>query len=506
MARNFPGSTGNYLDFGNLATANFAAASAWSWLGFFRYETVTDERTTIGKWGQQGNSRQALFRINTSNQTEVWTGGTNIITGAALSTNTWYLQAVRHASSSTTLLDTIEIDGTLVDNAVSGAAFTDAGNTSISVRIGEATGGGSQDPFDGDIAYGIYVNGQVTQQEALFYLRNPALAAVYFRAKYGTAFFVPILGQSTEPDWGGASVSVTVGGTVTPGDNPPVPISFGWDISVPYEVGGGGTTFFHTASATALAVPTLTRNVQTTKAATVLATPTLTRRVSTSRLATAIATPSLTKQIRTTKAATATGVATLSTLKLILLTLSTAAVGVASLTKQVQLTKAATSVAPASLVKDISITKSTTALANASLTKLVSTTKSTTAIGVSTLTAIKTFLLTAATSATGIATLTKQVGKTLGSVASTNVAILKEARTTHATSANTVPTLVKDVATTKAATATAVPTLTRAATFRKTFSAIATGVASLATLFIPGGPGGFVPKLKRLALGLFINR
>ena len=247
MSRNFGAVSSENLDLGDITGARFSEAADWSVLGFFRIEeTATDDRCIISKWQSAGSTRQFIFRTDklaAPSRLEVYANGGIKINGGAgtISLDTWYLGCVtQDAATDTITLYTYNIDGTVVDDGITGTHDTDKGTLTAPIRIGGTAANG--DPMDGDIAHVCYVDGTVTQEEVLQYLYNPVKTANYFRSKYGLQFYLPVFGASSEPDLGGANNAVTVNGTVTSGDNPPVPISFGWDTLVPYEVSAAGLT------------------------------------------------------------------------------------------------------------------------------------------------------------------------------------------------------------------------------------------------------------------------
>ncbi len=230
MSVNFDGTGGSGFNFGDVAAARFSNALAWTFIAFIRIaNTDGDQRCLVSKWGGTSD-RQILIRIGSGTapqDVEVHHNNINPVNGGSvIELNTWYLVAVTSDSSNVVTINTLEMDGTIIDDAVTG---TLTGNKNLTEPLLLGSREGTNDPFNGDMAYVAYLQRELTQNEILEYLRNPA--KVVNRdggASTGPVFFCPMINGTTTPDWGGqANIGTREGSGHTTGDNPPVTLYTG---------------------------------------------------------------------------------------------------------------------------------------------------------------------------------------------------------------------------------------------------------------------------------------
>jgi hypothetical protein len=202
------GTSGNYLSLAHSTDYNFAGASAWTVLAFFRCDDLTaDDRTIIAKY--DGTERQFFLRSNKSGQIEVWNGGVNRYTSSVsdVVVGKWYLVSVRHAASSSNFeVDLFELDGTQIIDSGAGSGFSDEGANTEDVLIG-AWGPATADNMDGAIQFTAYINAVLSDAEVEEYLGNPFALA---QSKVADLKFL----VCEDNDMSGNDLTVTETGTV----------------------------------------------------------------------------------------------------------------------------------------------------------------------------------------------------------------------------------------------------------------------------------------------------
>lgn len=253
MGRNFDGTT-DKVSLGDISTARFLQASAWTVLVFFRVEnTATDDRAIISKWSSGSTGRQFIVRTDAGTapqEIEVYTDGTIRITGGSnVELDTWYLVAVMNDGADgvggglTMVL--LGMDETVLDNTT-GDHATDA--ASVTAVIDYGIQGSTSDPMDGDVALGAYIDAELTLQDCKDYLHNPAKVVSRFIGSNSVQFFNPLTGESTEHDWSDKTNEGTLTGT-TVGDNPPIGSLYGSPADGPFTVAAGGISYTLAADA-----------------------------------------------------------------------------------------------------------------------------------------------------------------------------------------------------------------------------------------------------------------
>ena len=234
MARNFDGTTGNYINLGDIADARFEQLEPWTILAFIKPTNVGtgDEKVIVGKWSGGSNTTNQ-FRVMVDKQSEPADLQVSIAAGGIVSgsgviyDDTWYLIAVTHdgtSGSNGTTAYVYEMDGSQADTFT----LTHVGdNSDLTHNINIASRkNGNNEPFDGDIAHVAYIKQELSANEITSYLHNPVVLV----ASYGSAdtvFYIPLDGLAgdtgTEPDYSGNKNSGTVNGSAsTQASNPPV--------------------------------------------------------------------------------------------------------------------------------------------------------------------------------------------------------------------------------------------------------------------------------------------
>ena len=227
MARNFNNSDTDRVDLGNIFA--YDRDVAWTAVCFCRFEDLTgDERGLITKWDAEGANLGRQFQLQTKKTAAhvfqiLSGGGTFIPGGATITTDTWYLAGVTCDGSQTLRLFSLGMDGTVLDNAVSGTAAADATTNASEVELGGREDSG--DNHDGDIAHAATFSTQWVLQDFKDYLRAPARTAARFAGS--PVFYLPLIGVSPEPDFSPNTNTGTVTGT-TVSNGPPIGPLFGY--------------------------------------------------------------------------------------------------------------------------------------------------------------------------------------------------------------------------------------------------------------------------------------
>lgn len=245
MSRNFNNSAGDRVDLGDVAGLDFDRTAMWTCVCFCRFEDLTgDERGLITKW-DLGDSASRQFMLQTKKTAAhvfvVFTGGSTALNGGAtITTDTWYLVGCANDGSGTLTLFSFTMDGTVLDDAVSGTSEANTSINAADIELGGRMGGG--DNHDGDIAHAAYFTRQWVLQDFKDYLRSPARKAARESANPG--FYLPLIGASPEPDWSGNKNNGTVAGTTITNNPPVIPYSAGfWGHGPLIEVAAPGGFF-----------------------------------------------------------------------------------------------------------------------------------------------------------------------------------------------------------------------------------------------------------------------
>ena len=237
MARGNDGSSDNFIDLGNITTAQFKRAETWSALSFFNIaSSSSDDSAWIAKYGP-GNS-QFLFRTDLQaapTNVEVHHGDdtTPIIQGASeIQLNTWYMAAAicdGTSSADDVTLYTVKMDGTLIDDGLTGDTNTDEADLSDTIKL--MTRDNNSDEINGSMAHAAYIRAAITKQDVLEYLYQPGrVIAKYIGVGDGVEFYLPLGLGSPEPDFSGKGKNGTIIGSPTITDNPPVGPWYGFDL------------------------------------------------------------------------------------------------------------------------------------------------------------------------------------------------------------------------------------------------------------------------------------
>lgn len=245
MSRHFVGNTADRVNLGDITAARFLRTTAWSVMCLFRTSDVTtDDQSPIGKWNS-GTSTKRMFFMRVDKGTnpqnmEIYTKDALTVTGGNVIQNDsrWFLCCVTckgDSSASDVTLHTYDFSsGTWVDDALTGTHKGNNSNLTEPISIA-TTKNSPSDPMKGDIAHAIYVDAELTRRELTSYLFDPVGMAAMFKAKYGVQFYLPLVGESPEPDWSGNGNSGTVEGTDRGREDDP-PITIGtpkWAATAP---------------------------------------------------------------------------------------------------------------------------------------------------------------------------------------------------------------------------------------------------------------------------------
>ncbi len=400
MARRFDGSN-DFIDFGNVF--GFPEASDWSVLSFGRFDDLSDRLTLWAKYNNSASAnRQLLFSVEATGLTSVYnfngTGTEKRIEGAStLVADTWYLFALTNDAVADTLrLYVIDLtDGSFKEDAVTGTHDNDVSELTRVVYMGRREQ--VDDPWDGELAFGMIVNAKLTKEEITEYSFNPWRMAPVFITDHGATVFAPLGLASPEPDYSGNGNTGTVSGAVI-GDNPPVG-PMGFDLGWQGALAATGVNT-QTLIATAVGVATLGRSIFKTLKATVTG-------------VVSIVVDQITALTEVTIAATATGVATLG--RTVFKTLAVASIGQPVLKLLVFLTLRVTAAGQASIntIKLVTRVLAATATGVVTLGRLVGKGLIATATGQATLSRAATFFRPLVATATGVATVGRTVFKTL---------------------------------------------------------------------------------------------
>jgi len=241
MSRVFDDDTANYVDLGDIAACKFETAQTWTVLCFFRRTTQTSHDVIISKWSS-GPARQFYIRVASSDDVHVYMNSGKRINGATSVTTGWYLVAVTNdgtGGAGGLKLYTMDMLGAFIDDAVTGQASDDS-NLTETIKFGK----NNSDPHNGEIAFAACVGNEMTKEQIIEYRHNPYMVV----AKQATVhFFLPLIGGSPEPDWGGADNPGTINGTLVVGSNPPIPLfNFDeWAYAVAAAGGNDGAAMYH---------------------------------------------------------------------------------------------------------------------------------------------------------------------------------------------------------------------------------------------------------------------
>ncbi len=229
MSRNFNDTTSDTINMGNVYSLDVDLA--WSLFNTVKFDSFSgsDQRMVVSKFGT-ANKRQFHCEADTSSRITVATNNIIRHTGAALSTDTWYLVVVTNDGLNTTgslRLYTIElVAGTVIDDLQFSTLASNASELDADIIYGGR--GPSGNELDGDIGYGTLLEGAVTLADAQAYRVNANKTAARLHAGFGgtSAYHMRVIGQSPEQDLLGNGNTGTIAGT-TVTDMPPVKTGYG---------------------------------------------------------------------------------------------------------------------------------------------------------------------------------------------------------------------------------------------------------------------------------------
>lgn len=231
MGRLYVANTAQFVSLGDIANARFLGTEEWTCCVIFKIATATANKILISKWAT--SARQfALKIIATSNVVQMVQNLNTRQSTAGLSLDTWYCIGVTcdGAGDGTATVSFYTIDLSDLSFIDDGLNITTGGNQvdqTAPIEIGRMNLG-AQEPYDGPIAYVIYVRDNKGRDGVYEFALNPEETALKWNLETGgvrdVQFFMPLGLGSPEPDIGGAGNNGTVSGGLAIGDNPPVGI------------------------------------------------------------------------------------------------------------------------------------------------------------------------------------------------------------------------------------------------------------------------------------------
>lgn len=216
MARNFDPANPDYIDFGNPSHLDIAGdkltITIWA-----KRESNNDEMKLFAKWSDSPAAFSYLLSKTASNKAlfAIFNGSTIITTGTTtLNVNEWYhIAGVYDGSEIRIYVNGMEEDSTATTGNIT--------STTAPVRIGVGSGATSEQPFDGDLGHASVRNVAFSADE----VAAEAVGINPFQNRHNSLpFYVPLNGQSPEPNIGLGGGTGTVNGTIVI-DEPPIPNS-----------------------------------------------------------------------------------------------------------------------------------------------------------------------------------------------------------------------------------------------------------------------------------------
>lgn len=253
MPRQWNGNAANLINLGDLASAEFLASSQWSAGVICMPTQVAALASHFGKWGSTAGTRQIVSEFNTTPRFNVSiNNGSLVLTGTTVITaNQPYLVGVTNATGTNGVKAYLfdAYTGALLDSLQG----THPGDATLTQALYLGARRADQ-AFNGPMAYQFYMTGKsLSVEEYRDILRHPLRSLLRHRsASVAFSYLFPLWGvDSPERDMGGAGVSATITGTLTPGGL--LPIVEDMELSEPFvayteAVGGGGTDYPVTVS------------------------------------------------------------------------------------------------------------------------------------------------------------------------------------------------------------------------------------------------------------------
>lgn len=217
MARDFVGSSNDYVEVGDIAsldlTGDTVALSIWVMMF-----GNGDEGKVLAKWADSGSRFSYLLSIDNDQIPlfAVYTGGTTIAKGTTdIDDGNWHHIAGTYDGSDAR----IYVDG-VEENSTS-----DTGNmvsNTAPVRIGAGSGGsGIENPFTGDLGHAVIWDDSLSTDEIKSL--SEGISPPKIREGNNLLFYAPLNGQDPEYDVIGG-LDLTVNGS-TKTEEPPIPNS-----------------------------------------------------------------------------------------------------------------------------------------------------------------------------------------------------------------------------------------------------------------------------------------
>ena len=242
MSRFFSDTSGEGVDLGNVYS--FDINAAWSTGMIHRLTDLAsgDQRILISKYAGFGE-RQLLVEVSTADQMTAYMANALKITGSTLSAATWYLTVLTNSGTGgagTLTLHTMELDGTVIDSAVTGDPQDETAQTNT-VYLGRRSSAGNE--YDGDQAHAFLIEGELTVNQINAFRVNPPKAFATWMGSIGgtSSFYLPLFGLTDpEPDWSGNGHTGAVTAVVR-SDMPPVRMGGGNVLRFPVAAPAGGS-------------------------------------------------------------------------------------------------------------------------------------------------------------------------------------------------------------------------------------------------------------------------
>lgn len=164
MARNFNGTSSDYLDAGTPSELNLAGSSTLTLSVWVNPDLATGEGKVFAKWADAGGQFQYLLSLAGNHEVifATTTGGQSVAQSSTqLTVGVWSHIAGVYDGSETEMR--LYIDGIEEDTAGQSGGLSIANPP---VRFGAGSGGsGTENPFDGDIGHGAIWNGVLSEGE-----------------------------------------------------------------------------------------------------------------------------------------------------------------------------------------------------------------------------------------------------------------------------------------------------------------------------------------------------
>ena len=238
------------VNLGDIAAARYLQAEAWTQVVFFRPQAIQsgNEMNILGR--PHGGSATRQLRVEIDNGTtpqnlSVEVQGNKIsASDNVIHAGIWYFLAITCSGAAATN-DMASHLYDLSDGSIpSGYPFTgthagDIGSNTRNIEFGVRNS--TVDPFQGDIAHGAYIQGELSVPEIEAIMTDPYKYIPVMKARHGVVFWEVLNGDATEQDWSGNQNDGTATGTAA-GANPPTLPVMGYVAYLEEETAGGAFT------------------------------------------------------------------------------------------------------------------------------------------------------------------------------------------------------------------------------------------------------------------------